>query len=90
MIGNFPFQDAITEWKNMFHAWEIQNKRTCRTLLWFYVEPCRAEKHVQEDKTNMCRIKLNGGYLAAPNCGWVQAHCYSKWAKSFKTWVQLP
>jgi hypothetical protein len=24
MIGNSPFQDAITKWKDMFHAWEIQ------------------------------------------------------------------
>jgi hypothetical protein len=56
----------------------------------FYVEPYRAEKHVQKDKKNMCWTKLNGGYLTTPNCGWVQAHCYCKWAKSFKTWVQLP
>jgi hypothetical protein len=39
-------------------------------VAWFYAEPCRAEKHVQEDKKNMCRTELNcvcwGGYLAAP------------------------
>jgi hypothetical protein len=28
---------------------------------WFYAEPCRAEKHVQEDKRNMHWTELEGG-----------------------------
>jgi hypothetical protein len=28
--------------------------------VWFYVEPCKAEKHVQEDKKNKVRTELDG------------------------------
>jgi hypothetical protein len=29
--------------------------------VWFYAEPCRAEKYVQEDKRNMRWTELDGG-----------------------------
>jgi hypothetical protein len=41
---------------HVFFCWI---KRTCRTV-WFYAEPCRAQKHVQEDKKNMRPTELSG------------------------------
>jgi len=35
----------------------LQNEKNAP---WFYAEPCRAEKHVQEYKKNRSRTELNG------------------------------
>jgi len=35
----------------------LQNEKNAA---WFYAEPCRAEKHVQEDKKNRSQTELNG------------------------------
>jgi len=40
------------------HYWvSLQNEKNAP---WFYAEPCRAEKHVQEYKKNRSRTELNG------------------------------
>jgi len=44
-------------------------------VLWFYAEPCRAEKYVQEHRRNMRWTELNGGYLV---CGSMQNHAGPK------------
>jgi len=36
----------------------LQNEKNAA---WFYAEPCRAEKHVQEDKKNRSWKELEGG-----------------------------
>ncbi len=38
-----------------------EQKNMLNRAAWFYAEPSRAEKHVQEDKRNMRQTELDGG-----------------------------
>jgi hypothetical protein len=39
---------------------------------------------------NFCLLLRVASWNLGWGCGWVQAHYYCKWAKSFETGVQLP
>jgi len=41
----------------------LKIKENLYHVAWFYVDSCKAKKHVQEDKKNKRQIELDGGYL---------------------------
>jgi hypothetical protein len=66
LLNRSRIENIIQAELNYEERWHVLflNKRPYR-IVWFYAEPCRAEKPVQEDKKNILWTELVTGCLAA-------------------------